>query len=56
MLEQYAAQPQDQGHVLVEHGNLLGSLEPGGGDRIASNPEAAEAEALDAAALEEGTD
>ncbi len=56
MLELYAAQPQDQGHVLVEHGNLLGTLEPGGGDRIASNPDAAEAEALDAVAMEEGTD
>ena len=27
-LEAYAAQPQDQGHVLVEHGNLYGALEP----------------------------
>ncbi|CAN5677402.1 argininosuccinate synthase [soil metagenome] len=55
-LEAYAAQPQDQGHVLVEHGNLLGTLEPGGGDRIASNPSARDAEALDAAAMEAGTD
>ncbi|CAN5801334.1 argininosuccinate synthase [soil metagenome] len=55
-LEAYAAQPQDQGHVLVEHGNLLGTLEPGGGDRIASNPSAGDAEALDAAAMEAGTD
>ncbi len=58
MLEQYAAQPQDQGHVLVEHGNLLGALEPGGGDRIAANPAAAEIdeEALDNVAMETGTD
>jgi argininosuccinate synthase len=55
-LELYAGQPQDQGHVLVEHGNLLGALEPGGADRISSNPEAADAEALDAAAMEFGTD
>jgi argininosuccinate synthase len=55
-LEQYALQPQDQGHVLVEHGNLLGQLEPGGAERIATNPSAGEAEALDAAAMEEGTD
>ena len=40
-LELYAGQPQDQGHVLVEHGNLLGALEPGGADRIAQNPEEA---------------
>src|SRR6187200_327970 len=39
-LEQYATQPQDQGHVLVEHGNLFGELEVGGADRIATNPEA----------------
>jgi len=51
-LEAYAAQPPDQGHVLVEHGNLLGALEPGGGDRIASNPSAGDAAALDAAALD----
>ena len=37
-LELYAGQPQDQGHVLVEHGNLLGALEPGGADQIAQNP------------------
>jgi argininosuccinate synthase len=56
-LELYAAQPDDQGHVLVEHGNLLGALEPGGADRIASNPGAeADGEALDAAAMEAGTD
>ncbi|MGZ4494925.1 MAG: argininosuccinate synthase, partial [Nocardioides sp.] len=55
-LELYAVQPDDQGHVLVEHGNLLGALEPGGADRITLNPAAGEAEALDAAAMEEGTD
>jgi argininosuccinate synthase len=58
-LEAYAGQPQDQGHVLVEHGNLLGALEPGGADTIASRA-AAEGEldelALDHAAMESGTD
>jgi argininosuccinate synthase len=58
-LELYAGQPLDQGHVLVEHGNLLGALEPGGADRIAENPlEPGELdeEALDSAAMESGTD
>jgi argininosuccinate synthase len=57
-LELYATQPQDQGHVLVEHGNLLGRLEAGGGERIASNP-GADGDgdlALDNAAMEAGTD
>src|SRR3954467_5897691 len=58
-LEMYAAQPQDQGHVLVENGNLFGAIEPGGGTRIARNP-AAEGEADDewlaTAAMESGTD
>ncbi len=58
-LEQYAAQPLDQGQVLVEHGTLYGELEPGGYDRIARN-EAAEGDAsdrlLDDAAMEVGTD
>jgi argininosuccinate synthase len=58
-LELYATQPQDQGHVLVEHGNLFGELEAGGGTRIARNP-AAEGDdgeaALDHAAMEAGTD
>jgi len=58
-LEEYAAQPLDQGQVLVEHGTLYGELESGGADRIAANP-AVEAEpdevALDAAAMEFGTD
>src|SRR3954464_6740269 len=58
-LELYAAQPDDQGHVLVEHGNLLGELEPGGATRIAENPAAegdAGDQALDHAAMETGTD
>ena len=58
-LELYAAQPLDQGQVLVEHGTLFGELEAGGADRIASNP-AAEGDtddlALDHAAMEAGTD
>ncbi len=58
-LEAYAAQPLDQGQVLVEHGVLYGELEMGGGDRIARNP-AAEGDAgdaaLDNAAMEFGTD
>ena len=37
-LELYAAQPLDQGQVLVEHGTLFGELEPGGADRIAEQP------------------
>src|SRR6476660_6216521 len=58
-LELYATQPQDQGHVLVENGNLFGEIEPGGALRIASNPAAegnAGDEALDNAAMEFGTD
>ena len=57
-LEAYAAQPQDQGHVLVEHGNLFGAIEPGGADRIARRDDADELddEALDHAAMEFGTD
>ena len=58
-LELYATQPLEQGQVLVEHGTLFGTIEPGGADRIARNP-AAEAEhddvALDHAAMEVGTD
>ncbi len=57
-LELYATQPLDQGQVLVEHGVLFGELEPGGADRITSNP-AAESDqdvALDNAAMESGTD
>jgi argininosuccinate synthase len=57
-LEQYASQPQDQGHVLVENGNLFGEIEPGGADRIArrNGADALDDEALDHAALEVGTD
>ncbi len=60
-LEVYAAQPLDQGQVLVENGTLFGELEAGGADRIARNP-AAEGDAgdlalaLDHAAMESGTD
>lgn len=57
-LEQYAAQPLDQGQVLVEHGTLYGELEAGGADRIAANPAAKTEDeiALDNAAMEFGTD
>ncbi len=58
-LEMYASQPQDQGHVLVEHGNLFGALEPGGADRIArrnGEADSLDEEALDHAAMEAGTD
>jgi argininosuccinate synthase len=57
-LEMYAAQPLDEGQVLVEHGTLFGEIEPGGADRISRNPAAAETgdEALDHAAMEVGTD
>jgi argininosuccinate synthase len=58
-LEAYAAQPLDQGQVLVEHGTLFGEIEQGGAPRIARNP-AAEGDAgdraLDEVALEVGTD
>ncbi len=57
-LELYATQPQDQGHVLIEYGNLLGELEAGGANQIASNPAADSDQdlALDNAAMEAGTD
>jgi argininosuccinate synthase len=58
-LEMYAAQPLDQGQVLVEHGTLYGELEAGGGDRIARNPAAEGDESdrvLDDVAMEVGTD
>ncbi|GAW49544.1 MULTISPECIES: argininosuccinate synthase [unclassified Nocardioides] len=58
-LELYAAQPLDQGQVLVENGTLFGEIEAGGADRITRNP-AAERDAgdvaLDNAAMEFGTD
>src|SRR5215210_5031678 len=57
-LELYAAQPLDQGHVLVEHGTLFGEIEAGGYDKITDNPSARAASeddsALDAAAMESG--
>ncbi|MEO5710091.1 MAG: argininosuccinate synthase [Nocardioidaceae bacterium] len=57
-LELYATQPLDQGQVLVENGTLFGELEPGGGDRISTNPAARDSgdQALDHAAMESGTD
>jgi argininosuccinate synthase len=58
-LELYATQPLDQGHVLVEHGTLLGELEQGRADLIAANPTVdkdADEAALDHAAMEFGTD
>jgi argininosuccinate synthase len=58
-LELYAAQPFDQGQVLVENGALLGELEGGGADRITRNPAAEGDEsdvALDHVAMEIGTD
>ncbi|PSK91408.1 argininosuccinate synthase [Haloactinopolyspora alba] len=58
-LELYAAQPLEQGHVLVEHGTLFGALPAGGADRIAANPAVSgeeEAAALDDAAMEFGVD
>ncbi|HHU09022.1 MAG TPA: argininosuccinate synthase [Intrasporangiaceae bacterium] len=59
-LELYAKQPINQGHVLVEHGVLLGSLPPGGREQIAVNPELEDIDEiddmLDRAAMEFGTD
>jgi argininosuccinate synthase len=57
-LELYAAQPLDQGQVLVENGTLYGAIEAGGYDKITDNPTAEEADetALDHAAMEFGTD
>ena len=51
-LELYAAQSR----LLERQSLLLDQLEPGGAERIATNPSAGEAEALDAAAMEAGTD
>jgi argininosuccinate synthase len=58
MLELYAAQPLDQGQVLVENGTLFGELPVGGATRIEANPavDSDEEQALDAAAMEFGTD
>jgi argininosuccinate synthase len=57
-LEQYAAQPLDQGQVLVENGTLYGAIEAGGYDRITDNPAATadDESALENAAMEFGTD
>lgn len=57
-LEMYAAQPLDQGQVLVENGTLFGELPAGGATRIEANPSAAKdtEQALDSAAMELGTD
>ncbi|WP_182376136.1 argininosuccinate synthase [Nocardioides sp. WS12] len=57
-LELYAAQPLDQGQVLVENGTLFGELPPGGYDQITANPDGGlEAEAiLEDVAMESGTD
>lgn len=57
-LELYAGQPVDQGQLLVENGTLFGELPAGGYDSIADNPSPAgpDVEALDAAAMEFGTD
>jgi len=57
-LEIYAAQPLDQGTVLVENGTLFGELPAGGAERIATNPAVTgeEEAALDEAAMEFGTD
>ncbi|WP_232676091.1 argininosuccinate synthase [Nocardioides sp. R-C-SC26] len=58
-LELYAAQPIEQGQVLVENGTLFGEIEQGGGEVIANNPAVDEDltdDALDAAAMEFGSD
>ncbi|MGD9959129.1 argininosuccinate synthase [Nocardioides sp.] len=57
-LEAYAAQPLDQGQVLVENGTLFGEIEAGGADVITANPAAEQEQdvALDNAAMEFGTD
>ncbi|HZC71379.1 MAG TPA: argininosuccinate synthase [Jatrophihabitans sp.] len=56
-LEQYAAQPMDQGQVVVEHGILYGELPAGGAEIIAATPPTDDdALALDLAALESGVD
>jgi argininosuccinate synthase len=57
-LEQYAAQPMEQGQVVVEHGILYGELPAGGAEIIAANPGLTgdEEAALEDAAMEFGTD
>jgi argininosuccinate synthase len=51
-LEQYA----QYSRLLEERGELFSGIEVGGAERIAANPSAEESEALDAAAMETGTD
>ena len=57
-LELYAAQPHDQGQVLVEHGTLLGTLPAGGVEKIASNSrgDLADESAVESASFEFGAD
>jgi argininosuccinate synthase len=57
-LELYAAQPMDQGQVVVEHGILYGELAAGGAEIIAANPEltGGEEAVLEEAAMESGVD
>jgi argininosuccinate synthase len=57
-LELYAAQPMDQGQVVVEHGILYGELPAGGAEIIAANPEltGGEEAVLEEAAMESGVD
>jgi argininosuccinate synthase len=57
-LEAYAAQPLEQGTVLVEHGTLFGDLPSGGFDQIVGGGEPASRDLglLDEAALEAGAD
>lgn len=58
-LELYAAQPLDQGQVLVENGTLFGDLPAGGATRIEANPSAAgqaDEHAVESAAMEFGAD
>ena len=57
-LELYAAQPLDQGQILVENGTLFAELPTGGAAVIAANPTADtdDEAALDHAAVESGVD
>ncbi|MBN8880790.1 argininosuccinate synthase [Salana multivorans] len=57
-LELYAAQPLDQGQVLVEHGTLFGGLPAGGAATITSGSRGDDAEeaALESASFDFGAD
>ena len=57
-LELYAAQPLDQGQILVENGTLFAELPTGGAAVIAANPttDTDDEAALDHAAVESGVD